>query len=85
MSDYKPKLTEADLKRSVEDYLTYLMNQGKLYFDRLNSGAVYVKRGDRTYGVQLCREGTADFMVFRLYDYSDGEYVREHTSLKKQG
>ena len=56
-------MKEADLKLAVSEYLQYGTNQGKWYADRLNSGAVYVKRGDRTYGVQLCREGTADIMV----------------------
>jgi len=56
---------ESDLKLAVSQYLEYLTNQGKLYADRLNSGAIYEKRGDRTYGVMLCREGTADFMVIR--------------------
>ena len=58
-------MKEKDLKLAVSEYLQYGTNQGKWYADRLNSGAVYVERGDRTYGVQLCREGTADFMVIR--------------------
>ena len=62
-------MKEADLKRAVWDYLQYGMNQGKWYFDRLNSGAIYEKRGQKTYGVQLCREGTADFMVIRARRY----------------
>jgi len=62
-------MREADLQRCIANYLTYLMNQGKLYFDRLNSGSVLVKRGDKTYRVELCREGTADFMVIRTRQY----------------
>ena len=59
------RLKEAELKKQVWDYLQYQMNLGKLYFDRLNSGAIYEKRGDKTYGVQLCREGTADFFILQ--------------------
>ncbi len=58
-------MKEADLQRAVSDYLQYKMNAGDLYFDRLNSGSVLVKRGVKTYRVELCREGTADFMVVR--------------------
>lgn len=56
-------IKEADLKLAVEDYLTYLMNQGKLYFDRLNSGEVIVVAGKSRRRIKLCREGTADFFV----------------------
>lgn len=72
MQDYKPKLTEAELKRQVEDFLQYGMNQGRWYFDRLNSGSLLTKRGESTYRVNLCREGTADFIVLRLAQYVDG-------------
>ena len=58
------RLKEAELKKQVWDYLQYQMNLGKLYFDRLNSGAIYEKRGDKTYGVQLCREGLLTFLYY---------------------
>ncbi len=58
-------MKEADLKLAIEDYLQYGMNQGKWYFDRLNSGSLLTKRGQSTYRVNLCREGTADFMVIK--------------------
>lgn len=60
-------MKEADLKLAVEDYLQYGMNQGKWYFDRLNSGSLLTQRGQNTYRVNLCREGTADFMVIRKW------------------
>lgn len=72
MQDIKKRgrgMKEKDLKLAVSQYLEYKTNLGELYADRLNSGAVYVKRGDRTYGVQLCREGTADFIVIRARRY----------------
>ena len=58
-------MTEADLKRSVEDFLTYAMNQGKLYFDRLNSGEVIVIAGKSRRRIKLCRKGTWDFFVLQ--------------------
>lgn len=56
-------MKESDLKRTVSEYLEIGTNQGKWYADRLNSGSVLVKRGNKTYRIELCREGTADFMV----------------------
>jgi len=58
-------MKEAELKLAVSQYLEYKTNLGELYADRLNSGAIYEKRGDRVYGVKLCREGTADFVVLK--------------------
>jgi len=60
-------MNESELKRSVEDYLTYQMNLGKLYYDRLNSGSILARRGDKTYKVALCREGTADLYVLQKW------------------
>ena len=62
-------MSEADLKYAVEEWLQYKMNAGELYFDRLNSGSVLVKRGEKVYRVELCREGTADFFVIRARRY----------------
>ena len=56
-------LSEADLQRSVADFLQYQQNLGKLWFTRLNSGRAFVKKGDKYYAIQLCEIGTADFMV----------------------
>lgn len=58
-------MKEKDLKLAVSQYLEYGTNQGKWYADRLNSGSVLVKRGEKTYRVELCREGTADFMAIQ--------------------
>ena len=65
MGEKDLKLTEAQLKRQIGDYLEYGTNQGRWYASRLNSGIAYVKRGDKYYAITLCREGTADFMVMR--------------------
>jgi len=62
-------MKEKDLKLAVSQYLERGTSQGKWYADRLNSGSVLVKRGDKTYRVELAREGTADFMVIRARRY----------------
>ena len=59
----KPTLTEAEIKRQTGDYLECGMNQGKWYFDRLNSGEFIEVRGGSRRRVKGCREGTSDFFV----------------------
>ena len=65
MANYKPKLTEAQLKRQIGDYLEYGMNQGNWYYDRLNSGEIVAIFGQSRRRITLCREGTADFYIIR--------------------
>ena len=65
MQDCKLKSSEADLMRAIKDYLTYCQNAGKLYFDRLNAGRIIALKGGKPYNVELCREGTADFIVLQ--------------------
>ena len=60
-------MKEADLKLAVFDYLTYQMNLGKLYFDRLNSGEFIEVRGNTRRRVMGCRKGTADFFVLTKF------------------
>ena len=74
--DDKPKPSEGELKLAVSEYLEYKTNSGELYADRLNSGAIYEKRGDKTYGVMLCREGTADFFVFHKVNVGGAEFLK---------
>ena len=58
------KISEGQLKRAVEDYLTIKQNQGKLMFRRLNSGGAYLPNGKGGfYKIQLCEKGTADYEV----------------------
>ncbi|MEN8493553.1 hypothetical protein ABFB50_01005 [Dehalococcoides sp. THU3] len=61
------KLTEAQLKASVDQYLQYGMNMGLWYSDRLNSGNYYVSAGENRRGRLIlgCRNGTADYMVLQ--------------------
>ncbi len=54
-------MTEAELKRAVYEYLLILENQGKLWFERLNSGEAYKRYKDTSHRIALCRKGTAFF------------------------
>jgi len=63
IEDGKPSLTESQIMRAVNDYLECGMNQGKWYFDRLNSGEFIEVRGGSRRRVKGCREGTSDFFV----------------------
>lgn len=65
MQNYKPKISESQLKLAVSDYLEYGLNQGKWYADRLNSGEIIAVAGNSRRRIKLCREGTADFMVIK--------------------
>jgi len=60
-------LTEAQLKRQIEDYLTYRQNAGDLMWFPMNSGKAFVKRGGKDYMIQLCDEGTADLLILRKW------------------
>jgi len=59
----KIPLSEADIKRAIEEFLAWQQNLGKLWFTRLNSGKAFVKKGDRFHKIQLCPAGTADLLV----------------------
>ena len=63
IEDGKPSLTESQIMRAINDYLECGMNQGKWYFDRLNSGEFIEVRGGSRRRVKGCREGTSDFFV----------------------
>jgi len=58
-------MREAELKRTVEEYLQIAQNQGRLIFNRQNSGEVLVKRGSRYYRLNLCQTGTPDYIVHK--------------------
>jgi len=59
------ELSEAQVKRGVEDYLQYAMNQGKLWFCRLNAGDFIEVRGDTRRRIKGAPRGTADFIVIQ--------------------
>ena len=54
MQNYKPKLSEGQLKLAVAEYLEYKTNLGELYADRLNSGEVIVVAGQGRRRIKLC-------------------------------
>lgn len=39
--------------------------QGKLWFERLNSGSILALQGESKRRIRLCREGTSDFVVIQ--------------------
>jgi len=60
-------MSEADLKKSLEEYLNYQQNAGKLLFARLNAGD-FIVRYQEAYGESRRRikgvpKGWADFIV----------------------
>lgn len=58
------KLSEADLKTSVIDYLQYKMNMRQLWFTRLNSGTFILEsEGQFRRRITGCPKGTADILV----------------------
>ena len=54
---------ERDIKATIEQYLTYKMNQGKLIFFRLNTGDIIIQ-GEKTRRFKGCGiKGASDFLV----------------------
>jgi hypothetical protein len=61
-------MTEADLKRAVEDYLTIQQNARKLMFLRLNSGDFFIAKSEESAfrrRVKGCPKGTSDYIIIR--------------------
>jgi len=56
-------MTESELKSMVVDYLEICQRQGRLYWDRLNSGDFIECRGPTRRRVKGCRPGTADLFI----------------------
>ena len=75
-------MLEADTKKTIADHLQYQMNLGKLWFSRMNSGEVIVCRGERKYKVQLCPEGTPDFLVLQSELLWDGVHATRIPSVR---
>ncbi len=57
------ELTEAALKKTVAEYLSLLQKQGMIYYDRLQSGHLMPSCGGKKRMINLCRNGTSDFLV----------------------
>jgi len=54
------ELTEAQIKKEVEDYLKDMMNLGRLYYERMNVGVF-----GRHHNIQGAKKGTADYLVIQ--------------------
>lgn len=76
MKQDKVRLSEGQLKRQVDDYLTIQENMGNLVHLRLNSGSLLVKKGNMCHKVQLCPEGTADYLVVKEDSYDGNAKLR---------
>ena len=64
---------EKEIKHTIEEYLTYKMNQGKLIFFRLNTGNIIIQ-GEKTRRFKGCGiKGASDFLVI----HSDADYFIE--------
>ena len=59
------KLSEADIKSAIYDYLLVKENQGEVaWFERLQAGEIIeVRGGESRRRVKLCRPGTPDFII----------------------
>ncbi|KKK89499.1 hypothetical protein LCGC14_2732490 [marine sediment metagenome] len=56
-------MKEADLKRTVQEYLDWGQNQGRWLYLRLNAGNFIEVRGNTRRRVMGCQPGTSDFVV----------------------
>ena len=57
-------ISEDEVKNGVEEYLQFAMNQGKLWYCRLNAGNIYIPNEDGSHRLfKGVKKGTADFLV----------------------
>ena len=59
------ELSEAEVKNACEEYLQYAMNQGKLWFSRMNAGDFIETRGDSRRRIKGAGKGTSDLIVIQ--------------------
>lgn len=61
---YYKKRTESSIVTAILKYLTCQENSKKIaWVDRLNSGRMVFKRGNRFQSIRMCRPGTPDIYV----------------------
>lgn len=63
--DYRPILSEAQVKSACEDYLEIMKAQGKLIYFRLNAGDFIETRGGSRRRIKGAGQGTADLVVIQ--------------------
>ena len=61
-------MSEAETKKAVQDYLEIGKNQGRWYWDRLNSGKAWMRYGEKLFPISLCRPGTPDLIVIQKWE-----------------
>ena len=71
-------MTESDIKLAIHEYLQIMQNQGKLVFNRLNSGDIIATYGERRARIKLCQEGTPDFIVHQ--SATEEGLIRSHST-----
>ncbi len=54
------EMSEAQVKKHIDDRLKYYQSQNKLYFSRMNAGVVFTERRR----VRLGQKGVSDYIVF---------------------
>ena len=59
------KLSEAQIKSGIANYLETLQAMGKLWYTRLNSGTFVMGEGKSKRVIRGTKAGTADFLVIR--------------------
>ena len=64
------KISEADVKLAVAEWLQYAENQAKLYFERLNAGEFIETRGATRRRIKGASKGAADFFVLQAVSFS---------------
>ena len=73
--NYKYKIKENDIQRTIKNYLQVRENQGKLMFIRNNSGAMPIKgqNGKMRY-IKFGKKGSPDILVWVRKSFNDGDY-----------
>jgi len=75
IKNYKYKITENDIQRSIKDYLQVLENQDKLMFIRNNSGAMPIKgKNGKTRYIKFGKKGSPDILAWIKKSFNDGDY-----------
>ncbi len=65
VSEGQIKLSEAQIKSGIADYLETLQAMGKLWYCRLNSGVFVMGEGKSKRVIRGTKAGTSDFLVIR--------------------
>ena len=68
-----PPIKEQDIIRIIHQYLTILENQGKIIFQRCNTGAMAIKdNSGKTRFFKFGKRGWPDFLIWKQQNYGKG-------------